>query len=77
MKKRLLLITNGYPYGESERGFLTEEVEVLSEQFDLFIMALESQDELRYPTDGILHIEQYRFSSFRQTRQFRALPSVG
>ena len=76
MKKRLLLITNGYPYGESERGFLTEEVKVLSEQFDLFIMALESQDELRYPTDGILHIEQYNFSSFRQTRQYRALPSV-
>ena len=76
MKKRLLLITNGYPYGESERGFLTEEVKVLSEQFELFIMALESKDELRYPTDGIQHIEQYRFSSFRQTRQFRALPSV-
>lgn len=76
MKKRLLLITNGYPYGESERGFLTEEVKALSSQFDLFVMALESPDELRYPTDGILHIEQYRFSSFRQTRQYRALPSV-
>ena len=76
MKKRLLLITNGYPYGESERGFLTEEVKVLSAQFDLFIMALESKDELRYPTDGILHIEQYRFSSLRQSRQYRSLPSV-
>ena len=76
MKKRLLLITNGYPYGESERGFLTEEVKVLSEQFELFIMALESKDELRYPTDGIRHIEQYRFSSLRQSRQFQSLPSV-
>ena len=76
MKKRLLLITNGYPFGESERGFLTEEVKVLSSQFDLFIMALESQDELRYPTDGIQHIEQYRFSSLRQSRQFQSLPSV-
>ena len=76
MKKRLLLITNGYPFGESERGFLTEEVKVLSSQFELFIMALESQDELRYPTDGIRHIEQYRFSSLRQSRQYRSLPSV-
>lgn len=76
MKKRLLLITNGYPYGESERGFLTEEVKILSAQFDLYIMALDNGDDLRYPTDGISHIEQYRYSSFRQTRQFRALPYV-
>lgn len=76
MKKRLLLITNGFPFGESERGFLTEEVKVLSSQFELYIMALESRDELRYPTDGIVHIEQYRFSSLRKSRQFRALPSV-
>lgn len=76
MKKRLLLITNGFPYGESERGFLTEEVKALSSQFELYIMALESRDELRYPTDGIVHMQQYRFSSLRQSRQFRALPSV-
>lgn len=76
MKKRLLLITNGYPFGESERGFLTEEVKVLSSQFELYIMALESREELRYPTDGIVHIEQYRFSSLRKSRRFDALPSV-
>ena len=76
MKKRLLLVTNGYPFGESERGFLTEEVKVLASQFELYIMALDNGDELRYPTDGIVHIEQYRFSSFRKTLQFRALPSV-
>ena len=76
MKKRLLLITNGFPFGESERGFLTEEVKVLSSQFELYIMALESQDELRYSTDGIIHLEQYHFSSLRQSRRFDALPSV-
>lgn len=76
MKKRLLLITHGYPFGESERGFLGEEAKVLAAQFDLVIMALDNADPLIYPTDGILHIERYRYSSFRKTRQFRALPSV-
>ena len=76
MKKRLLLITHGYPFGESERGFLGEEAKVLADQFDLVIMALDNPDPLIYPTDGIQHIERYRYSSFRKTRAYRALPSV-
>jgi len=76
MKKRLLLITNGYPFGESERGFLGAEAKLLASCFDLVIMALDNQDKLLYPTEGITYIEQYRFSSFRQTLAFRALPQV-
>ena len=76
MKKRLLLITHGYPFGESERGFLGEEAKVLADEFDLVIMALDNPDELIYPTDGIMHIERYRYSSFRKTRAYRALPHV-
>ena len=76
MKKRLLLITHGYPFGESERGFLGEEAKVLADEFDLVIMALDNSDKLIYPTDGILHIERYRYSSFRKTRAYRALPHV-
>ena len=76
MKKRLLLITHGYPFGESERGFLGEEAKALADQFDLVIMALDNPDPLIYPTDGIQHIERYRYSSFRKTRAYRALPSV-
>ena len=76
MKKRLLLITNGFPFGESERGFLSEEAKLLAKQFDLLVLAPENQDELLYPVDGILRIERYRYSSFRQSRRFRALPRV-
>jgi len=76
MKKRLLLITGGYPFGESERGFLSEEVKMLSSRFELPVMALDSQDPLVYPTDGIVHIERYQFSSFRKTGKLCALPSV-
>ncbi len=76
MKKRLLLVTHGYPFGESERGFLSEEAKMLAEHFDLVIMALDNQDKLIYPADGIMHIERFRYSSFRKSKQFRALPRV-
>ena len=76
MKKRLLLVTYGYPFGESERGFLGEEAKELAAQFDLVIMALDNQDKLIYPTDGIKYIERYRFTSFRKSRAYRALPHV-
>jgi len=76
MKKRLLLVTNGYPFGESERGFLAEEAKQLASQFDLVILALDNQDQLIYPVDGIKRIERYRYSSFRKTRAYRALPRV-
>lgn len=76
MKKRLLLITHGYPFGESERGFLGEEAKVLASEFDLMVMALDNADPLIYPTDGIEHIERYRYSSFRKTRTYRALAQV-
>ena len=76
MKKRLLLVTHGYPFGESERGFLAEEAKQLASRFDLVIMALDNQDQLIYPVDGVRRIERYRYSSFRKTRAYRALPRV-
>lgn len=38
-KKKLLLITNGFPFGESERGFLPAEFECLNEAFDVYVLA--------------------------------------
>lgn len=74
MKKRLLLVTHGYPFGESERGFLGEEAKLLADRFDLVIMALDNQDELIYPTDGIRRIERYRYSpSIRESRAYGVL----
>ncbi len=39
MKKKLYLITNGFPYEHSEKPFLEKEVKVLCEEFDLTIIA--------------------------------------
>ena len=74
MKKRVLLVTNGFPFGESERSFLSEEVKLLAEKFDLLVLAPENDDLLLYPTEGIMRIERYRFTSFRQTQDLRAIP---
>ena len=75
MKKRLLLITNGFPFGQSERSFLTEEAKELAETFDLLILALETRDELLYSTDGIRRIERYSIPSFRKNCSFGAIKS--
>ncbi len=39
MKKKLLLVTNGFPFGNSERGFLSTEYAELREKFDMYIAA--------------------------------------
>lgn len=75
MKKRLLLITNGFPFGQSERSFLTEEAKELAEAFDLLILALENRDELLYSTDGIQRIERYSIPPFRKNCSFGAIKS--
>lgn len=76
MKKRLLLVTNGFPYGESERSFLGEEVKQLSEAFDLTVLALDTGEKLLYPTGGIHRIERYRISSFRRSFSIGMLADV-
>ena len=73
MKKRILLVTNGFPFGESERGFLSEEVKCLAKRFELLVFALENGEELLYPTDGIARIFRYSFSLFRNAFNVDAL----
>ena len=67
MKKRLLLITAGFPYGESERGFLDEEVRHLAEAFDLSVLAMDTGEELIHPTAGIRRLERYSIPSARRS----------
>ena len=67
MKKRLLLVTGGFPYGESERSFLSEEAKHLAAAFHLLVMAPETPDKLLYPTDGIVKILRYHIPSLRKS----------
>lgn len=77
MKKRILLITNGFPYGESERSFLGEEVRQIIQNFDLFVMAPENTDELLYPVEGISGISRYHgIGSFRENAGLSTVASM-
>lgn len=76
MKKRLLLVTQGFPFGESERSFMTEEVKELSAAFDLMILAPDGEKEIRYPTEGIWRIEQYGVAPILRCRRARAFLSL-
>lgn len=61
MKKKLLLITHGFPYGESERGFLTTEFEYLCKTFDVIIIALNTQQKLKYLLPSNARATQFCF----------------
>jgi len=65
MKKRLLLITNGFPFGESERSFLTIESQRLAQQFHLSILAVENNTPLMYSTDGIARFDRFEYTPLR------------
>ena len=39
-KQKMLLITHGYPFGESEYSFLSSEIKVLETNYDLTVMAV-------------------------------------
>lgn len=73
MKKRILLITNGFPFGESERGFLSEEIKALTEVFDVSVLALDRGEELRYPVGKLHRIEKFRLPEFSAKEKCSAL----
>ena len=54
--KNLLLITQGFPYGETERGFLPTEYDALSRHFHLTVLSFGTQEPLLYPVaEGVDH----------------------
>lgn len=73
--KNLLLITSGFPYGESERSFLLTEFEELRKNFQIHIVALDAlQDQVTYPVPqgvryGRCHIDKKWKRAFRLPSQ--------
>lgn len=62
-RKRILLVTGGYPYGESERGFLQTEVNCLRQRYDLVFLAENTTDELKYPMDPADSVQRFSYPS--------------
>ena len=63
-QRKLLLITSGFPFGDIERGFISEEFEALSKEFDLHIIAVGRTEELVHPFPQSVPVEKFfhRFS---------------
>lgn len=66
-KKNLLLITNGFPYGESERGFLPTEFAELTARFSVRLLAMENDAPLRYPLPEGVCADRFFYKPFPKT----------
>ena len=63
-RKKILLITSGFPFGDVERGFISAEFETLRKYFDLHLISVGSKEELIHPFPEDIPVERYfhRFS---------------
>lgn len=75
MKKRIILITNAFPFGKGEASFILPELEVLKENYDITIISRNIIDdqtsELEFPVDI------YRYNSAVSSKQLvKAVPKI-
>ena len=63
MKKRIILITNSFPFGTQEASFLRPELPYLLEKYDLTILTKNSTDQMTTELDGSIDIFRYRTSA--------------
>lgn len=66
--KKLLLITQGFPFGESERSFLTTEFEELMRAFEVSILAYGLEDKLLYPLPETVRVFRYEIEAMQPAR---------
>ena len=64
MKKKMLLVTHGFPFGESERGFISTEFAELINEFDMSILACGTNGNMKYPIPNSqnINIEIFNYS---------------
>lgn len=62
MKKKMLLITHGFPFGESERGFISTEFTELADNFDIDILAYGTNGKIKYPINNEQNINIKTFN---------------
>lgn len=66
--KRLLLVTQGFPFGESERSFLTAEFEELIRTFEVSILAYGLEDKLLYSFPEKVQVFRYGTAAIQPLR---------
>lgn len=75
-KKNLLLVTAGFPYGESERSFLSEEFEHLCRSFHVSVLAMHTQEQLLYPLEENIVCQRFTYAPLRSAGTLLRLPHL-
>lgn len=63
--KSLLLVTQGFPYGESEQGFLPAEYEALRRHFHLRVLAFDNGGTPNHPLSPDVRYDRYTWPARR------------
>ncbi len=66
-KPNLLLITSGFPYGESERSFIAAEFAEMQKHFNINILAVTKTAEIKYPLPAVKRIEHAAMPGLNET----------
>lgn len=75
-RKSLILITNGFPFGESEQSFLKAEFECLIKNYNVTILTLQTLEPIIYPINKNVKIKQYSYKKIKGMRLFITLPEL-
>lgn len=75
MMRNILLITQGFPYGQKERGFLPAEYDALHEHHHLTVLAFDNKESIVHPVhEDVEHLRYSwpeHFSLLQLLAQFR------
>lgn len=72
-EKKLLLITQGFPYGESEQSFLSTEFLTLNESFQITVLAMDSREEMIHPVPTGVKAERYEIPKLKNAKNIPLL----
>ena len=73
-KKRILLVTAGFPFGEWERGFLATEFQYLCDRFQVTVLAVGREDPLIYPVPESVRVERFLYPKAGKSALLRHIP---
>ncbi len=69
MRRKMILVTHGFPYGEYERSFLLTELSLLEKQYELSVISVlhdDSNAELLHSVSGNYSYRIYVYTHFKQ-----------
>lgn len=75
-QKNLILITAGFPFGESEQSFLRTEFDALIKDYQVTLLAKETNEPIKYPISDSVSVERYACRSNSGKQLLTALPQL-